>query len=76
MHECDRQTHRQMEGHLLTASSALEQRLKINDDGTKEFEKLLFSKYYFILYFQNTFSISIFILYCENTFSALFYFVF
>jgi len=33
----DRQTDRQMEGHLLAASSALKHRLKINDGGTKVF---------------------------------------
>jgi len=38
----DRQTDRQTEGHRPTASSALMQRLKINDDGTKVFSKKVF----------------------------------
>ena len=50
MHECDRQTETEggtdrqtdAEGHRLTASSALMQRLKINDDGTKVFPKKYF----------------------------------
>jgi len=55
IHECDGRTDR----HRPTASTALTQRLNINDDGTKvvsqKYSEKVFSKYYFILYFQSTF---------------------
>jgi len=59
----DRQTDIQMEGHRLTASSALMQRLKINDDGTKVFFKYFEKKSIFKILF-----LSIFLLYSQNTF--------